>query len=301
MWLQLLPLLLRSPVGEQLEALPAVKTSQHFVACEVGPHFTNKDLSRWLNKFVLHWGPHINFRKVFKLTEVSGSSRRQSGVPQRLWASTVHCSRSAKLSLAKNLIKLGASPSCCGGDSRNGEGFGGDGEGDFGFSAVGTTWISNGICTGWGATTLTNYSCRPISISLSDISPWKSWCSIVQQENFRLWTYDPRFSSRLLFFMLTLRHFFYPFYTYSTPHFSSSGPPWTNFLFSYSSLLSTPNAYLNHRTPISAPEGRTTINVAEQRLWKRLINEKHWLDQWFFKLIFKFLLKFSPKKLKKHC
>ena len=50
-WLQLLPLLLSSPGGEQTEPLPAVKTCQHFVACEVGPHFTDEDLPRRLSNF----------------------------------------------------------------------------------------------------------------------------------------------------------------------------------------------------------------------------------------------------------
>ena len=84
------------------------------------------------------------------------------------------------------------------------------------------------------------------------------------------------------------------FYTYSTPQFSSGGPPWTAFQFSYSWQLSAPNAYPTHHTSISTPtpDGPTTTNVAQQKIQKRGGNEQCWLHQGFF-LIF---TKFEPNR-----
>ena len=95
----------------------------------------------WMN-LSSRWCPHMNYRNVLKFAVISGSPRRKSGVPWKLWASTAHCSKSVISPAVKNPIKLGASPSCGFVDSSTGDAEGGDGDGDSGLSATPGTAIS---------------------------------------------------------------------------------------------------------------------------------------------------------------
>ena len=158
----------------------------------------------WIN-FNSHWWPHTNLGKVLRLAEISGSSRRKSGVPRRLWASTAHCSNSVMSSAVKKPIKEGAFPNCGCGDPGPGEAAGetagdgsgddgGEGDGDSGFSATPGTTTSKGILIGWGATTITTTSSCSTSNSLSEFSSKYSsycWFSILQQQHIKSRNYDP--------------------------------------------------------------------------------------------------------------
>ena len=52
----------------------------------------------------------MNFKNVLKLADISGSSRRKSGVPRRLWASTAHCSNSVISAAVKKPVRFGGRP-----------------------------------------------------------------------------------------------------------------------------------------------------------------------------------------------
>ena len=89
------------------------------------------------------------------------------------------------------------------------EGLGGGGEGDSGLSATRPTCTSKGISIGWGATS---------STSSSDTSSKESSCSILQQQNIRLPSYNPPALTPTPLLDDSLYLSSIPLYTFLTPN-----------------------------------------------------------------------------------